>query len=97
MSASTQTEMEQVNFADAPVSISEARAFRDNDCSKLSPRDLLIGVLREIDSGEYSPNALVVCWSYNREDGEHTRMRQASPHPLITSGLLSKCVVDLWA
>lgn len=83
-------------FSHHPVSVTEARAFRENDCTKLSPRDLLIGVLRGIDSGEFSPTALVVCWTYEDDGHTYTRLRQASPDPLITTGMLTKCAMDLW-
>lgn len=50
---------ENQNFADYPVSITEARA---TSCSDTTPRDALISVLREIDSGNLDIRRLAVVY-----------------------------------
>lgn len=50
---------ETQNFADYPVSIAEARA---TNCTDLSPRDVLIGLLREIDAGNLDIRRLVTVY-----------------------------------
>ncbi len=85
------------SFAKHPVSLTEAKAYRDNDCTKLSPRDALIRTLREIDAGEYTPDALVICWRSKKDGEDFTHCRHASPDPLVTTGMLVKAALDLWA
>lgn len=43
------------NFADAPESIGEIKAFKKHDFREWSVRDLLVYRLRQIDSGEIKP------------------------------------------
>lgn len=47
------------NFADYPVSITEARA---TSCRDITPRDALIDILRQIDSGELDIQRLVIVY-----------------------------------
>ena len=39
------------NYADAPKSVGEARARKERDASKWTPRDALVSLLRDIDNG----------------------------------------------
>lgn len=50
-----------ISFANAPQSITEIRSDRTNDASVATPRDILIAMLRDIDSGRINPVALIVC------------------------------------
>jgi hypothetical protein len=46
------------DFSKAPTSLSEIRG--QDDCTKWSPRELLIYYLRRIDSGEFLPDSIIV-------------------------------------
>lgn len=50
---------ENQNFADYPLSITEARA---KSCRDITPRDALIGILRQIDAGELDIRRLVAVY-----------------------------------
>lgn len=58
------------DFSNHPTSINEARAIREHDGAKWSPRDALINLLRDIDSGAVTPDALVCVYRYRDEDGD---------------------------
>lgn len=58
------------SYADTPISISEARADREGIASVARPRDALISVLRQIDSGEMNIDSVVVFYRERVEDGK---------------------------
>ena len=59
------------SFADAPISLGERRAERNNDAELISPRETLIKVLRRIDAGELIEiDTLVVCILHVADDGK---------------------------
>jgi hypothetical protein len=59
-----------LNFSDFPKSLTEIAADKSEDCRKWTPRDLLISLLRQIDSKEIAPTAMIVCYEQMDEDGE---------------------------
>jgi hypothetical protein len=80
------------NFAGYPKTIGEIRSDRSNSGADWKPRDALIDVLREIDEGRISPEAIVICMrepDKERANEAHTKYRVASPDPHVTFGLLS--------
>ena len=79
------------SFANAPVSIGEARAKRDKSAATWTPRDALVGLLREIDSGETKVSALVVTFAVEHEDGRLGHgFRNAAPDNFTALGLLAR-------
>lgn len=54
-------------FKDAPISLSERRAGKSGDASLQTPRDALIMMLRDIDSGVIDPDLAIIC--YRRKHG----------------------------
>jgi hypothetical protein len=48
------------NFANAPRSVSEVRAEKLGDSSLRTVRDMLISILREIDSKEIDPSSAII-------------------------------------
>jgi hypothetical protein len=65
-----------LNFANHPKSIGEIKAERDEDSRTWAPRDALISLLREIDSGLTKPTDLVICYiERDPEDGGATKSR----------------------
>jgi hypothetical protein len=83
-------------FKDAPVSITEFRAEKEDRASAWTPRDALIQMLREIDSGKCHPlENLVICFSWlDDEDCVCTSFKVASKvtnNLLPVIGLLERC------
>lgn len=52
----------EVDFKDAPVSLSEKRAAKAHDAALQTPRDALIMMLRDLDSGHISPDMVILCY-----------------------------------
>lgn len=48
------------DFSNHPVSLGEAKADRAHDAALWTPREALISVLRDIDSGKLNPDHLIV-------------------------------------
>ena len=79
------------DFTNYPVSISERRAEQEHDASKWTPRDILINLLREIDRGNISPDALVCVYRFTDEDGgKCARYAQSSSDVDAALGLLTR-------
>lgn len=75
-----------VTYADHPETIGELRADRnDGGPSDWSPRDVLIQMLRDIDSGRAKPTDLAIVW---RGNGEHGSKR-AGKDTIVAIGLLT--------
>lgn len=73
------------------MTIGEARAQRAQSAAKWSPRDLLISLLREIDSGETKISALVVSYAVEQDDGALGHgYRSACPDNFTALGLLAR-------
>ncbi|GLQ09234.1 hypothetical protein GCM10007913_11660 [Devosia yakushimensis] len=84
------------NFADHPETIGERRATAKSSAAAWSPRDVLIELLREIDSGRIRPKAIVVSISATGADGslEH-HYRNACPDTFTALGLLARAEYKL--
>jgi hypothetical protein len=76
------------DFRDAPVSLGERRALNEDNCSRWTPRELLMHLLREMDSGKFNPDALVVCYLKVEDAGTRTGMRRAKASVMQTIALL---------
>jgi hypothetical protein len=57
------------NFANHPKSITEIKSDRSNLAEDATPRDALIEMLREIDSGSISPDHLIISYLYRDANG----------------------------
>jgi hypothetical protein len=81
------------NFANAPKSITEIRGEKTNDGSQWKPRDALITMLRQIDSGEIDPEGLVVLWTERPEKPSHQppcHFWNATPNPFYMLAMLTR-------
>jgi hypothetical protein len=76
------------NFADHPKTVGEIRANKTQLAREWAPRDVLIEMLRLIDSGK-KVDALVVCWKETIEGRENGFYRLSSPNCLTALGMLS--------
>lgn len=87
------------NFADHPLSIAEIRADKSQNATDWTPRDVLIELLRDIDSGAIAPDALIVAMSIPDEtfpDGYATmKFRQASPSIYHSLGLAQRFITRI--
>lgn len=76
------------DFSKYPKSVGEARSEASERASDWTPREALISMLRDIDSGKVKTDALVIC--FRRPDGQKPGFVIASPDPLVTLGLLER-------
>lgn len=87
-----------VNYANQPLSIAELRSDKTESARDWKPRDALISVLREIDSGEIDPEVLVIAMKCTDAKGkERFNYRVSSPDPFLTFGLLSYAAMEFHA
>jgi hypothetical protein len=82
------------NFKDAPTSINEARATKEDDCRHLTPRDVLIAILRRIDAGELNPTQLAVVYAVEEARNTLTAIRRTGA-VTETVGMLEIAKFDL--
>lgn len=69
------------SFKDTPTSLAEHRAFKDGDCTKWTPRDLLVHMLREMDAGRLKVGGMLVLWHEDVPDDEDlfaSKLRRAN-------------------
>lgn len=76
-------------FENYPRSIGEIKSDRSHNGADWTPREALIDLLREIDAGRITPDALVICFRTKAEPGKTTTgFRSAAPDIHIATGLL---------
>lgn len=80
------------SFADYPKSVAEVRADRSRDGADWTPRDALIDLLREIDSGRMKPVSLVIAWRETTDDGLQSGHSSACQSGHDASGLLARAL-----
>lgn len=74
------------------------RSDKTESARDWKPRDALISVLREIDSGEIDPEVLVIAMKCTDAKGkERFNYRVSSPDPFLTFGLLSYAAMEFHA
>jgi len=64
---SDQDNVTQVDFRSYPKTIGEIKTKKTNDASDWTPKDVLIHVLRNIDSGT-EITKIVICYEYKDKD-----------------------------
>lgn len=77
------------SYASHPVSVAEIKSDRTDDPRVWTPRDALISLLREIDSGKVSPYSIAILFA-SRESDRATNFsyRISSPGIAETLGLI---------
>ena len=79
------------DYSNHPVSLTEAKANRECNSALWTPRDALISMLRDIDSGEINPDALVaVCRTKDQDGAYRTTFVNATPDVHVAMGLLTR-------
>lgn len=84
-------------YKDFPVSMGELRASRSDSPNDWEPRDVLVSLLRDLDSGKISPRHIVVCFSEEKDDGladNWVQAGKANAHEQI--GMLQSAVQSMW-
>lgn len=89
------------NFGEWPPSITELRAARSESPEDWTPRDALLSLLREIDSGKLKPRHMIICFSEEREEEDGlaigdswVQAGKANAHEQI--GLLQSAIMGMW-
>jgi len=78
------------DFSNHPNTIGELQRERENSCDVGKPRDILIEMLRDIDSGKANPSAMVICYREEIEGEKYSRFLSACPDLLVALGLLAR-------
>jgi hypothetical protein len=83
------------SFAEHPVSINEVKSERSGDSADWTPRDVLVKVLRMIDSGEISPDVLVVAYGQHVEGKRTGHFWQSTPDGMLSLGLMQSTIFKM--
>jgi hypothetical protein len=86
------------SFADAPISIAEVKAERENRASMMPVRDCVVGFLRELDQKKIKPFMVAILFAEPMEDDPSvckTNWRLASPNNLMTMGLMARSIHEM--
>lgn len=60
------------DFSKHPMSLAEVRADKEADGRLWKPRDVLISLLRDIDSGKLKPDVIVVVHKTTKDDASQS-------------------------
>ena len=83
------------NFANYPRSVGEARSDKSQSMRDWTPRDVLIDLLRQIDSGKLPIDMIVVSWRAPdpKAPGEYdSNFAVAGPDPNTALGMLTRTI-----
>lgn len=80
------------NFAGYPKSITEMRADKTDLAKDITPRDVLIEMLRDIDEGHLNPSAIVVAFMEGTPEAPTMDWRVSSPNLVVTNGILARAL-----
>jgi hypothetical protein len=83
------------DFGDHPVSLAELKAERSHDATTWTPRDVLLKMLRDIDSGKCNPDLLVVAYSEVVNGKRSGHFWQATPCGLLSLGLMQSTIFKM--
>jgi hypothetical protein len=84
------------DFKDQPLSIAEIKADRTGDGAQWTPRDVLVKMLREIDSGVARPDVLVVAWGELDANGKRQgHFFQSTVDGFISLGLMQSTIFKM--
>ena len=83
------------NFTDSPVSVGEILASRNGDGAKWTPREALVKILRMIDSGESSPDVLVIAYGELIDGVRQGHFFQSTPDGLLSLGLMQSTIFKM--
>ena len=84
------------SFVDYPQSVNEVRSARSGNAADWTPREVLIQILRDIDSGTIQPDALIVSFRQKVERGFRTSFSAACPDSGVMLALLEQTKFRIW-
>lgn len=88
-------DLRDIDFSKHPKSVSEIKAERSDLASDMTPRDVLISVLRDIDSRAEKPDIMAVVWRGTDKDGNYSHYCVSTKDHHVLVGLLSEAVIKL--
>lgn len=59
------------DFSNEPKTITELRAEKQHNGNLATPRDALIGMLRDLDSGKIAAETIYICYRESPKNGEY--------------------------
>jgi hypothetical protein len=83
--------MDDGSFAGYPISLNEAKASKAKNGGLWTPRDALISMLRDIDSGEIAPEQLIVLYlkpTVTQDIGIYN----CTPNSTVAAGICAKAM-----
>lgn len=87
------SEADDRDYAQHPTSVTEAKADKSSDAADWKPRDALIKLLREIDSGQTNVDVVVVAYRFVNDDGSLSAgYLNASPEEDVALGVVARAV-----
>ncbi len=87
--------MSAEDFSKLPESLAERRMRESDDCTKWTPRDVLLHFLRDIDNGSLVPDGLIVLYLKHVEGNTLTGMRRSRVAVLEAVGMCESAKHDL--
>jgi hypothetical protein len=87
--------MNEDDFSAYPLSVGELKSDSSGDGSQWTPRDVLVKMLRMIDSGEASPDVLVVAWGEHVNGRRQADFWQSTPDGLLSLGLMQATIFEM--
>lgn len=88
--------MSTESFTDYPRSLNELRTARSGNAADWTPREALIQMLRDIDSGVIAPDAMIVSFREKVERGFRTSFSAACPDSGVMIALLEQTKFRIW-
>lgn len=85
-------------FKEVPISVAERRAAKEANASLWSPRDVLLQALRELDTGEIKPEALIIVWREQHLTNKaqtFTCYSTAAPDMHVVLGMLARAAYQI--
>lgn len=83
------------DFSKAPVSVGEIRSDKAGDGQLWTPREVLIKMLRMIDTGEASPDILVVAYGEIVDGKRQGHFWQSTTDGLLSLGLMQATIFKM--
>lgn len=88
--------METESFTHYPQSLNEVRSARSGNAADWTPREALIQILRDLDSGAIQPDALIVSFREKVGRGFRTSFSASCPDSGVMIALLEQTKFRIW-
>lgn len=78
------------DYRDEPISLGERRAEKTNSSMDISPREMLVNILRQIDDGTLKPEKMIAVMTVT--DGDETHVFSSQTKTWEMSGLAMEVI-----